>query len=82
MERQRNPDACRATRPRSIRTVPLQPLLEEADEARRHEAGVAAGLIDRVAQPKVRRALHDAGADEKVRLLQSQQKGVGVRLAA
>src|SRR2546426_8008318 len=50
-----------------------QPLLQEAHEAGRQEAGIACRLLDRVVEPVVRRALHDAGAHEEVGLLQSQQ---------
>src|SRR6266511_2146744 len=56
-----------------------QPLLQEANEARRHEAGIAARLLDRIVEPIVRRALHDTGAHEEVGLLQSQQECVGLR---
>src|SRR3954469_6222768 len=49
----RSPPASRA--PAAAR--PLQPLLQEADETRRHEAGIAPGLIDWIAEPVMRRAL-------------------------
>src|SRR3954462_2176699 len=49
----------------------LQTLLQEPDETRRHEAGIAPVLVDRIAEPKMRRPLHDAGTNEKVGLLQS-----------
>src|ERR1700758_5759662 len=58
-----------------------QPLLQEAHEAGRQEAGIACRLLDRVVEPVVWRALHDAGAHEEVGLLQSQQERVGLRAA-
>src|SRR5215831_20888693 len=48
-----------------------QPLLQEAHEAGRQEAAIACRLLDRVVEPVVRRALHDAGAHEEIGLLQS-----------
>src|SRR6478735_387459 len=56
-----------------------QPFLEEAQQAGRHEAGIAAQLVDGIAEPIMRRALHDAGPRIKISLLQSQQKGIGLR---
>src|SRR6476619_1451862 len=78
----RGPHTCRtATRvPRAGPPHrPLQTLLQEAHETRSHEAGIAPGLLDRIAEPVMRRPLHDAGADEKVRLLQPQQECIGMR---
>src|SRR5207344_2558143 len=57
---------------------PSQPFLEEAQQARRHKTGIAARLVDGIAEPVMRRALHDAGPREKICLLQSQQKGIGL----
>src|SRR5437763_3483226 len=59
----------------------LQPLAEKANQARRQEAGVAGGFLDRIVQPVMRRALHDAGAHEEVRLLEPHEEGVGLRAA-
>src|ERR1700720_2800951 len=49
---------------------PLQPFLQETDQTRRHEAGIAARLVDGIAEPVMRRALHDAGPHIKICLLQ------------
>src|SRR5262249_13893494 len=46
-----------------------QPLLQEAHEALRQESAIASRLLDRVIEPVVRRALHDAGAHEEIGLL-------------
>src|SRR5262245_39179039 len=56
-----------------------QPLLQETHEPRPHEAGIARRFLDRVVEPIVRRALHDAGAHEEIRLLEPQQERVGLR---
>src|SRR5262249_2513774 len=58
-----------------------QPLLQEAHEARPQEAAIACRLLDRVVEPVVRRALHDAGAHKEIGLLQFQQERVGLRAA-
>src|SRR5262249_2358165 len=52
----------------------LQPLCQEAQQARRDESGMAAGLLDRIAQPVVRRAGDDAGAHLEFGLLERLQE--------
>src|SRR5208337_3095903 len=62
--------------PRAYRS---QPLLQEAQKARRQEAGIARLLLlDRIADKVVRRTLNDAGAREEIRLLQFQQERIGL----
>src|SRR5262249_13668220 len=58
-----------------------EPLFEEPDQPWRHETGIAAAFVDRIAHPVVGGALHDAGAREEIRLLQPHQEGVGLRAA-
>ena len=59
----------------------LQPLFEELHQARRHEAGIAARLINRIAEPVMGRTLHDTSAREEIRLFQTQQECVGLGTA-
>src|SRR5262245_53824699 len=59
---------------------PSQPLGEEAQEARRHQARMAAWLVDRIAEPVVRRAMHNAGAHLEFRLLERLQELERLRL--
>src|SRR5262249_20385267 len=57
-----------------------QPFGQEAQQARRDEAGMAAGLLDRIAKPVVRRAVHDARTRLEFRLLERLQEFERLRL--
>src|SRR5262245_46601498 len=58
----------------------LQPLGEETQQARRDEAGMAAGLVNRIAEPVVRGAVHHAGTHLEFRLLERLQEFERLRL--
>src|SRR5262245_37804610 len=53
---------------------PLQALGQEPQQAWRHEASVAAGLVDRVAQPVVRGAVYHTGPHLELGLLERLKK--------
>src|SRR5215471_11018737 len=54
---------------------------KEADQPRRQHRRVAARLVDRIAQPIVAGARHEAAAGEEPGLLQRAQEDVGVAVA-
>src|SRR5882757_4269878 len=53
---------------------PLQPLGQEAQQPRRHETRMAAGLVDWIAQPIMRRAVHHARPYLELGLLERLQE--------
>src|SRR5437016_6302333 len=64
----------RASRKAERAQSTLQPLGQEAQQPWRQEARVAVWLLDRIAEPIMRRAVHHAAAGVEARLLERQQE--------
>src|ERR1700719_2148069 len=66
---------------RATRYCASQLLRQEPQQPRHEETRVAAGLVERIAQPIMPGTLHHAATGEKAGLLEGLEEGFGMRLA-